>query len=193
MPNAKISELTSASALDGTELIAVVQDGTTKKSTIQSVVSSGNELGFGRYDDGLYTSASPLSLSDGVTVQLTNNANTSVTAGDFTMYNSGTGKLLAENVNDCYILTVVFKAKAPNANQTHLDISMSGVGDFDRINKVLVFAKGNDVEQNFHQVFQYYADADFVANGVTLNIASHGGSATLYDIIFFVQRTQKYY
>ena len=37
MPNAKISELTSASALDGTEQIAVVQSSTTVKTTVNDV------------------------------------------------------------------------------------------------------------------------------------------------------------
>lgn len=37
MPNAKISELTSASALDGTEQIAIVQSSTTVKTTVNDV------------------------------------------------------------------------------------------------------------------------------------------------------------
>jgi len=39
-------------------------------------------------------------------------------------------------------------------------------------------------------MFQYYIDQDFIANGATVQIQSHGGSATVWDVEYFIQRTQ---
>ena len=147
--------------------------------------------GWARYDDGTYTSTNKLSLTDGVVVTLPNDASNTVTSPNApALYSSVTQKIQATALNNCYILTVVFKASAPNANQTHLDFTMSGPGEFDRINKALSFYKANDEEQNFHEVYQYYADQDCIDNVVTLQINSDGGSAEVWDIIFFIQRTQ---
>ena len=147
--------------------------------------------GWARYDDTVYTVSNKLALTDGVTVTLPNNAGNIVSSPSApTFYNSVTQKIQATGLNNCYILTVVFKASAPNANTTHLDFKMSGPGEFDRINKALSFYKANDEPQSFHEVYQYYSDQDFVDNGVTLTINSDGGTAEVWDIIFFIQRTQ---
>jgi hypothetical protein len=92
------------------------------------------------------------------------------------------------------MVTVVFKASASNTSSTHLDFQLvnGGVTGYERIHKSLAFYKGNNTEQNFHEVFQFYADADFVANGATLKITADGGAAQIWDIIFFIQRTQRY-
>ena len=54
----------------------------------------------------------------------------------------------------------------------------------------MVFYKGNDVEQNFHEVFQYYTDSTFVNDGVDIRIKSDGGTAKVWDVIYFIHRTQ---
>lgn len=148
-------------------------------------------LGWTRYDDSEYTSSNKLSLTDQVEIVMPNNANNVVrshTSLDF--YNSTSKKIIAENTNDAYIFTFVFKVEAPNANQTHLDWRLVGAGDIERVSGVMVFHKGNDVEQNEHILVQYYTDSSFVADGVELKIQSHGGTAKIWDIIYFIQRTQ---
>ena len=148
-------------------------------------------LGWCRYDDNNYTSSNKLSLTDLTEVTLTNNANTSYRShSSIDFYDSTSSKLVGENVNDVYMFTVIFKKSATNANQTHLDFRLTGADGYDRINKVSGFYKGNDVEQNYHEVFQYYIDANALANGLTPKIQSHGGTAKIWDIIFFIQRTQ---
>ena len=72
----------------------------------------------------------------------------------------------------------------------HLDIVLVGSGEIGRVHMVQQFYKGNDVEQGVHQVMQYYTDADFVSNGVQIKIQSHGGNAKVWDIIYFIQKTQ---
>ena len=190
--NKKISQLVEATNPISTDVFAIVNEGTTKKvqlGNLQNVVQK--PLGWGRYNDSTWTELSPLPLLDGVKVKLNNNGNTKLEYGSDIFYDTTSQKVLAINENDTYMITVVFKAKAPNANSTHLDIDFySPVGDFERLNKVLPFDKGNNEIQNFHEVFQYYADADLVNNGLEVEITADGGTATVWDIIFFIQRTQ---
>ena len=148
-------------------------------------------LGWCRYDDNEYTSSSKLALTDQTEVTLTNNGNTTFRShSSIDFYNTTTDKLVGINENDVYMFTLIFKKSAANANQTHLDFRLTGADGYDRINKVLAFYKGNDIEQNSHEVFQYYIDSNALANGLTPKIQSHGGSAKIWDIIFFIQRTQ---
>lgn len=149
-------------------------------------------LGWNRIDDGEYDSVNKLELLNGVAVTVPNNGNVVVSYGTYSFYNSASKKILAENEDDTYTITVTFKAEAPNANSTHLDLTMisGSATPYDRLSDSLVFAKGNSVTQNFHVMYQYYADADFVTNGVQLQIEAHGGDAYIWDVIYFIQRNQ---
>lgn len=151
-------------------------------------------LGWARYNDTFYTGAgdsTKLLLSDGVEVTLPNNAGSVVRSHpSIDFYNSTSNKFIGLNENDVYMVTVVFKKSAANANQTHLDFKLTGADDYDRINMALGFYKGNDATQNQHIMFQYYLDANALANGLTPKIQADGGSAKVWDIIFFIQRTQ---
>jgi len=155
---------------------------------LQSVLSPG----WARYIDTQYTAASPFALSDGVQVTLPNNAGTTTKSrlsSDF--YNSATSKLVGLQINEVYILSVEFKAEAPNANQTHLDLYITGGGgNIQNLEVAIGFIKGNATPEVFHNMFQYYIDQDFIDNGATIQIQSHGGSATVWDVEYFIQRTQ---
>ena len=150
-------------------------------------------LGWARYDDGQYTSASKLSLADGVMIAMPNNASNIVRSdSSITFYNPTTKRILGTAMNDVFMLTIVFKASAANANQTYLSLQMDNINgtEYSRLSEDLTFPRGNDVEHNFHSVFQYYVDADFVTNGAIWRITSTGGTAQVWDIIYFIQRTQ---
>jgi len=153
-----------------------------------------SSLGWARYDDNFYTGvddSKKLLLSDGVEVVLPNNAGSVIKShSSINFYDSATNKFIGVNENDVYSVTVVFKKSAANANQTHLDFIIRGADDYDRINMALGFYKGNDQTQNQHIMFQYYLDANALANGLTPKVQADGGSAKIWDIIFFVQRTQ---
>ena len=174
----------------------VGQNYVTKNYTVGALkehIQAGSSLtGWARYDDTVYNASNKLALVDGVAVTIPNNAgNVVLSPGAPVFYDSVLGKICASGVNNVYVLTVVFKASASNTQSTHLDFSIySPVGDFERVSKVLTFAKGNNIEQNFHEVYQYYSDADFAANGAELKINSDGGSAELWDVIYFIQKTQ---
>ena len=84
-------------------------------------------LGWARYDDGQYTSASKFSLTQDTEVVIPNNAATSYRSNvGVDYYNSTTKKVLADNENDTYVMTVVFKYSAANANQTYLEMHFQG-------------------------------------------------------------------
>ncbi len=155
---------------------------------LQSVLSPG----WARYIDTQYTAASPFALSDGVQVTLPNNAGTTTKSrlsSDF--YNSATSNLVGLRINEVCILSVEFKAEAPNANQTHLDLYITGGGgNIQNLEVAIGFIKGNAIPEVFHNMFQYYIDQDFIDNGATIQIQSHGGSATIWDVEYFIQRTQ---
>ena len=151
-------------------------------------------LGWARYQDTQYTGASDATkviLSDGVTVTLPNNAGTTTKSNaSLSFYNNETQKLNVENVNDVYIITVEFKASASNTQQTHLDLSVEDGGVIENLEMVIPFYKGNNTTQQEHKMIQYYATSSFVSDGATLKIKSHGGAAKIWDIQYFIQRTQ---
>lgn len=147
--------------------------------------------GWARYDDTTYTSLNKLSLADGVEIVLPNNAGTIYRSHPSITFYNGT-KVLVVNENDVYQMTVVFRYSAANANQTYLSMHFEGGNGtpYDRIKSDIAFAKGNDVTHDFHGVFQYYADADFLTNGTEWRVTANGGTAKIWDIIYFIQRTQ---
>ena len=157
----------------------------------QSGVGTG--LGWTRYDDGQYTSANKLSLVQDAEITLPNNAASIYRSYDGIDYYNGT-RILADNLNDVYILTVAFKCSAANANQTYLRLQLDAENGtpYERVGVDIAFPKGNDVEHEFHQVFQYYADQNFVDNGSLLRLTPTGGTAKIWDIIYFIQKTQSY-
>lgn len=150
-------------------------------------------LGWARYIDTQYTSLSPLSLAADTLTQLPNNIGTVIKShSSIDFYQNGVdSKLVGQNLNDVYMVTVEFKAQAPNANQTHLNLSVeNGGGVIENLDIALGYIKGNSIPQIFHNMFQYYIDQDFLDNGATFKIQSHGGTSTVWDIQYFIQRTQ---
>ena len=170
-----------------------VYNGAWRKIYPQSGIGSG--LGWVRYDDGLYTSENKLTLADGVETTLTNNgANVIRSEAGIDYYNTSTNKLIATTVNDVYLITVIFNYSAANANQTfmHLNLENAGVTPYERIKQDIIFPKGNNVQHEYHGVFQYYADQDFIDNGSSWKVTADGGTAKIWDIIYFIQKTQSY-
>lgn len=152
-------------------------------------------LGWARYDDTQYTTAldTRLTLVDGVEVIMPNNAGNIIQSDDVVFYNGATKKVLGHNINDVYVTTVVFKMRTSNANQTHIDIifvSPLGAGQIERVRKSIPFHKGNDTIQDGHEVFQYYTDSNFVDNGIQIKITATGANVEIWDVIYFIQRTQ---
>ncbi len=157
-----------------------------------------NLLGWGRYDDTLYTTGSPFTASylNGE-YTLPNNAGNKIEThlhSTISFYNESTQKIQVENNADVYMCTVTFKAKTGNANACHLRLQMDSTGatPYQRVGKDIFFGKGNDVWHDFHEVFQYYSDEDFVTNGNRWKIQAVGADAYISNVIIFIQRTQNH-
>jgi len=155
--------------------------------------TGGLNLGWARYNDTFYVGSddnTKLLLSDGVEVTLPNNGGIVTRSHpSLNFYDVANQKFVGLNENDVYVVTVVFKKSAANANQTHLDFRLVD-GDYERIDMALGFYKGNDETQNQHIMLQYYLDANALENGLTPKVTADGGNAKIWDIIFFIQRTQ---
>lgn len=149
-------------------------------------------LGWARYDDTQYTSESPYSFTTDAFLVPNNKGNVidSHIHSNIDFYNSN--KVYAEFENDVYIITIAFKAQISNANG-YIDLYLEGGNGtpYDRVRDTITFPKGNNVEHTFAKTFQFYADEDVVTNGLSVKmLASHSG--TIYDVIYFIQRTQNH-
>ncbi len=165
---------------------------------VRALDFSSGLLGWARYDDTLYTTSSAFTASvAGGEVTLPNNGGNTIEThmhSSISFYNPTNQKIQVENNADVYMCTVVFKAKTPNANGTYIRIQLDNtVGTpYERVGKDLFFGKGNDEWHEFHEVFQYYADADFLANGNRWKLEPVGDTVYIADVILFIQRTQNH-
>jgi len=153
--------------------------------------TGATNLGWARYDDTEYDSNYKLTLVQDTEVVLSNNGGNVVKShSSINFYDSSTQKILGVNENDVYIFTVAFKASAANANQTFLEYNLEGSGQISRVAGTIAYPKGNDAEHVENIMMQYYTDATFVADGVQLKVNSVGGDSLIWDVIYFIQRTQ---
>jgi hypothetical protein len=156
------------------------------------------QLSWARYDDTQYTTSSFLSVTVvGGEVTIPNNGGYSVTThlhSDIQFYDSGSQRVYAEKEGDVYLMTITFRAKTANANAAYVRIQMDSVGPtiYRRVGKDLFFGKGNDEWHDYHEVFQFYADSDFVANGNQWKIRAFGATVDISSVIYFIQRTQNH-
>lgn len=150
-----------------------------------------SSLGWARYDDSQYTSSSKLTLVQNTEVVLPNNGGNVVKShSSIEFYDSITQKILGVNENDTYIITIAFKAQAANANQTYLEYNLEGSGQISRLAGTITFPKGNDEIHSENIMAQYYTDSTFVNDGVQLKVVSTGDDCRIWDVIYFIQRTQ---
>jgi hypothetical protein len=153
----------------------------------QSISSAG----WARYDDTVYTSGNKLNLIQDAEIVLPNNAGNIVKShSSINFYDSSSQKILGVNENDVYMITIAFKAQAPNANQTYLEYNLEGSGQISRVSGTISFPKGNNEEHSENIIAQYYTDSLFVNDGVQLKFTSVGDTSMVWDIIYFIQRTQ---
>lgn len=159
---------------------------------------TAEKLGWARYDDTQYTTASVFSLTTLAGEQtLPNNGGNTIEThlhSTISFYDSGSQTIQVENSGDVYMATVVFRAKTTNANGTfiRLQLDSTGATPYERVGKDIFFGKGNDVWHDFHEIFQWYGDDDFVANGNRFKVRAFGHDVSIANTIFFIQRTQNH-
>jgi hypothetical protein len=214
MANKKISELELLVTPTLADVLPIVNQNVTKKIPVGTLLQSGlpisassvsvngqpvvvGPLGWARYDDTQYTTSSVFSLTVAAGEQpLPNNGGYRVEThlDSIPFYNSGSNTIRVENVGDVYMCTVTFRAKSANAAAAYMRLQLDSTTGtpYERVGKDLNFVRGNDVWHEFHEVFQYYADADFVANGNRWNIQAYEATIDIANVIFFIQRTQNH-
>jgi hypothetical protein len=159
---------------------------------------TSEKLGWARYDDTQYTTSSVFSLTTEAGDQtLPNNGGNTIEThlhSTISFYNTGSQLIQVENLGDVYMATIVFRAKTSNANGTsiRLQLDSTGTTPYERVGKDLFFGKGNDVWHDFHEVFQWYGDEDFLTNGNRFKVRAVGHDVSISNTIFFIQRTQNH-
>jgi hypothetical protein len=90
--------------------------------------------------------------------------------------------------------TIAFDAQTSNANGTYMRLQLDNTTGtpYERVGKDLFFGKGNNTWHEFHEVFQWYGDEDFVTNGNRWRVQAFGNTISIANIVFFIQRTQNH-
>jgi hypothetical protein len=162
MPNLPISKLPQSSQLTGTELVPIVQNSVTKKTTIREITSPRTlGLGWARYDDTQYTELNKLLIPAGTTSALPNNAGIITDTymnSDVEFYDKDTQLLQVENLGDVYDVNLYFRSSATNASKAYMEIELDGAATGTLASKMdqytIFFPKGNDIQHDFSFVIK---------------------------------------
>jgi len=196
--NSFSSSLFQSSSISGSVIEFTKGDNTTQQVQIPKGLGYSG-LGWARYDDTTYTTSSPFSIDEGDTEILPCNGSGSIEThmhSSVPFFNPATQKIQAENDGDVYTVTInmTMRASSNPSEGDHVTIAMSGIGvtPYDRVRRDLFFFKNNTDWHYYHEIFQYYSDADFVANGNQFNLTASGNNIEVADVIIFIQRTQNH-
>jgi hypothetical protein len=151
--------------------------------------------GWAVYNDSQYTLSNPLVISQGVTLTMSNNANTVINTylpvGVVNLWDVSNSKITPQNIGDYYITTFRFKAKNSAAFglfETAIDLGGSTGILFKETQNMSNTAL---VEQTYAIVIPMYIAADFKLNGGIPKIKSISGTTSIYDIEFQFARIHK--
>jgi len=161
-------------------------------STVSDLAQVETVTGWGSYDDGQYTSASPFSLSANTDTALPNNAATKIETQkptDVTTFYDGS--VITGRNGDAIEFTMDFKIKPTSGAATYVEswIDIGGaIGElYRRINS---FPKGSGVERQIAITTLAYTLDTWEANGGTLYVRSNG-PCEIYDIRIVIARIHK--
>lgn len=150
------------------------------------------KLGWILYGDDQYTSGSPLVVTAGTTVNLPNNAATTITSSAplGTSFYNGT-KITPDNVGDAFTISLRVTVES-SINEGALAITLD-IGDGITPNVIIGdsrrLVRGSGTPQNVVFDFTVFSLATFVANGGQLKFEAVAGNLSVYDINMMVQRT----
>jgi hypothetical protein len=192
------SSLFQSSSISGSVIEFTKGNNTTQTVTIPKGLGYSG-LGWARYDDTTYTTASAFTIVDGADVRIPCNGSSSIEThmhSSIPFFNPTAQKIQAENDGDTYSITIDFNMKAATTPADGDDVRLSmnsTVGTpYTRVGRDLHFAKKDTNWHKFHEIFQYYSDVDFVANGNEFNIIPNGVDVQIANVIIFIQRTQNH-
>jgi len=154
----------------------------------------GDYTGWADYVDGIYTLASPLSLSAFNKITLPNNATTirdSQKPIDITEFYNASNSTITGRNGDGINIVIEFKAKPTTAATTKLTVAIDIGGAVGEIYvRDFILSKGNGVQHYYLSSFDAYTLDTWEANGGTVKIVSDA-AAVIYDIRYVITRTHK--
>ena len=196
--NSFSSSLFQSSSISGSVIEFTKGDNTTQQVKIPDGLGYSG-LGWARYDDTTYTTSSPYSVGSSTTALLPCNGSGSVEThmhSSVPFFNPATQKIQAENDGDVYTITIDFSMRAASnpSVDSYVRLQMNNtIGTpYTRVGRDLFFQKNSTAWHTYHEIFQYYADDDFVTNGNEFNIVTNGIGVEIADVIIFIQRTQNH-
>lgn len=152
--------------------------------------------GYATYNDTQYTVGSPLTVAQGVTIDLPNNSTGTLTdqlpTGVTSLYNGL--RLVSDDNRAAYVIRVSFTAS--NSSQTGAfeltaDISAAGDGSIPILSRTTALAKGANTPQPVSYTELYFSRDTFVANGALFRLTSLAGTTSIYDIVYVVGKFHK--
>lgn len=192
------SSLYVSSSVSGSAISNFKGDGTEDQMKIPKGLGYSG-LGWARYDDTTYTTASALTISNGVDTKIPCNASSSIEThmhSSVSFFNPVSQTLRAENDGDVYVITLDFTMQAAttpaDADFVRLQMNNTTGTPYTRVGRDLFFQKKDTEWHKYHEIFQYYSDSDFVLNGNEFNIIPNGVDVNVADVIIFIQRTQNH-
>ena len=150
--------------------------------------------GWSEYRDSTYTTGSPLTLVDGVKIDLPNNkgiTDESQKPIDIPTFYNGT--VITGRNGDDISITIEFKCRPTTAAAdvrvfTAIDIGGS-IGEIYPLE--IGLSKGSGVEHYFNKVIEGFTKGTWEANGGTVKIEAINSGVEVYDIRYVIKRTHK--
>ena len=159
--------------------------------------NSVNQLGWALYRDTVYTSASPLVVSEGSKVDLNNNAGSTITShlpiGVTSLYDEVTKKITPVKLGDTMDLRIAFKCfTSINTGYGEVSVNIGGaIGDILTIPVNFPRGTGSINERNFVETNLIYSLDTFMQNGGALHYESVRGETSICDIEYTILITSK--
>ena len=143
--------------------------------------------------DGRYTSASPLSISNTTKTKLTFDMSQLAYQDGRLLdveYNQSANKFVLQDVGGVYLFNVRFKAKSSQQN-SYADIVIESPSvSFNPLSAATVsFVRSANTEHFISVSFPIFLSQDVVTNGIEMYITPSGGTTQVYDYSVFIQKT----
>lgn len=169
------------------QILEAIESGGSTDEAIKTIIRSVS--GWAQYSDTQYTVGSPLTIADGATVTMPNNAgsvlNSYLPEGVVSLYDSTSKKITPRAVGDYYVITTRFKAKNSAAASAYIEFGIDIGGAFgQQFKEAKLFIKGANTEQDFSIVSPCYDLDTFIANGGTPKLKSVGGTTSIYSVSY---------
>ena len=166
-------------------------------TNVSDIADVSSISGWGSYTDNVYTTGSPLTVTQGNTGIITNSAatliNTYLPTGVSSFYNPATSRITPENLGDSYVVRVNFTARTDNnSGSAVLGFNLGPTPGSDLIlQRTITFPRGIGVDRPVTSSNLTFVTSNFLANGMRIELESIVGDTEIFDISFLISRLSK--